>query len=130
MRRYQEQGLGIEDPEAEQAQITAEDWLASPEVTAVKTRDIAQSYDAELAKEIEELRAASMEEITAAIQKNQGAAPPAMPGGEGLAPQGAGLPVSQPVRIIGQPSPAASPEQEVDLIARQAMRRRVPAGRR
>jgi len=122
-RRYQEEGLGIEDPEAEDAQRRAEDWLDSPEVQKVITRDMAMAYDADLARRIEEVQGESLQRLGEAIQQNQ------PPMGGGLAPPGLGLPIAAPAQAVGQP-PALTPEQEADLVVRQVARRGLPVGRR
>lgn len=130
MRRYREDGLGIEDPEEEEAQRQAEDWLASDEVQAVVRRDIAEEYDSDLAERIREHEQESIERLSSAIRRNQGAGM----GGPGmtapLAQPGQGMGGPAPIRVAGQPTPAATPERELDQIIRQAQRRGVPAGRR
>jgi hypothetical protein len=149
-----EEGVGIEDPEAEYAQRMGEDWMDSPEVQPIKRRDFAYSYDADLARRLEETQAPAMEQLVGAIQANQGvvgnqgaiAAPfgqptiegtqpqavrylPSQPRGGGLGQPGTALGMPAPIRVAGQPT-AVTPEIDAELIARQARRRAPPAGRR
>lgn len=98
-RRLQEEGYGIEDTEAEDAQRTAEQWMDSQEVRAAMTRRLAAEYDPALLGEIEQIQAEGTEQVATAIRRQQGPAlgPPAGP-----APPSAETPENEIQRLIEQ----------------------------